>query len=81
MELGSIIAICTTIVATIAGVSTIISTIRYMKSENSKVLKKIEEGQENQTQLISEGLNKLSDDNIAIAKILERIESNTRKVG
>jgi len=38
MEIGSIIAICTTLVATIAGVSTIISTIRYMKSENSKAL-------------------------------------------
>jgi len=79
MEIGSIIAICTTIVATIAGVVTIMSTIRYMKSENSKVLKeqsnillKIEEGQ-------IQGFNKLSDDNVTIAKILERIESNTRK--
>jgi len=71
MDFGSIVAICTTIVATIAGVSTIMSTIRYMKSENSKVLKGIEKGQR-------EGLNKLSEDNVTIAKILERIESNTR---
>ena len=93
MELGSIIAICTTIVATIAGVATIISTIRYMKSENSKVLKeqaqmlkehsqillKIEEGQRGGFNKLSEGLNKLSEDNVVIAKILERIESNTGK--
>jgi len=79
MDIGSVIAICTTIVATIAGVATIMSTIRYMKSENSKVLKSIEEGQR-------KGFAKLSDDNRAIviasesiAKILERIESNTRK--
>jgi len=39
MDIGSIIAICTTIVATNAGVATIMSIIRYMKSENSKVLK------------------------------------------
>jgi len=62
MGLGSIIAICTTIVATTAGVATIMSTIRYMKSENSKILKEIEKGQ------------------VTIAKILERIVSNTRKV-
>ncbi|OHC01035.1 MAG: hypothetical protein A3G70_08320 [Planctomycetes bacterium RIFCSPLOWO2_12_FULL_39_13] len=77
MDFSSIVAVCTTIVATIAGVATIMSTIRYMKSENSKVLKeqaqillKIEEGQR-------EGFNKLSEDNVTIAKILERIESNT----
>lgn len=78
MELGIIITICTTIVATIAGVATIMSAIRYMKSENSKVLKeqaqillKIETGQR-------EGFNKLSDDNVTIAKILEHIEANTK---
>lgn len=61
MDIGVIIAICTTIVATTAGVATIMSTIRYMKSENSKILKEIEKGQ------------------VTIAKILERIESNTSK--
>lgn len=62
-----IIAICTTIVATIAGVATIISTIRYMKSENSKVLKE-------QSQILA----KIEEGNVTISKILERIESNTR---
>ncbi len=64
MELGAIIAICTTIIATIAGVATIMSTIRYMKSENSKVLKE-------QSQI----LVKIEEGNVIIAMILERIES------
>ena len=92
MDFSSIVAIGTTIVATIAGVATIMSTIRYMKSENSKVLKeqsqillehsqillKIEEGQIKIEERQRKGFNKLSEDNVAIAKILERIESNTR---
>lgn len=78
MDFGSIVAICTTIVATIAGVATIMSTIRYMKSENSKVLKDIEKGQREGFNKLSEDNKKLSEDNVAIAKILERIESNTR---
>jgi len=53
--------------------------IRDMKRENTKVLKRIEEGQEGQSRLITEGLSKLSEDNVTIAKILERIESNTIK--
>jgi hypothetical protein len=84
MDFGSIVAICTTIVATIAGVATIMSTIRYMKSENSKVLKeqsqvllKIEKGQREGFNKLSEDNKKLSEDNVTIAKILEHIESNT----
>ncbi len=98
MELGAIIAICTTIVATIAGVATIMSTIRYMKSQNSKELKNQSELLKGQTQILNEmkrennllltkieegqreGQNKLSEDNVTIAKILERIESNTSSV-
>lgn len=78
MDFGIIVVICTTIVATIAGVSTIISTIRYMKSENSKVLKDIAKGQR-------DGLSKLSEDNRAIieasksiAQILERIDNKVK---
>lgn len=78
MDFGTIVVICTTIVATIAGVATIISTIRYMKSENSKVLKDIAKGQR-------EGLSKLSEDNRAIieasksiAQILERINGKIK---
>lgn len=43
-----------------------------MKSENNKVLKSIEDGQERETVTIIKGQE-------AIAKILERIEGNTRK--
>ena len=82
MELGAIIAICTTIIATIAGVATIMSTIRYMKSENSKVLKeqsqilvKIEDGQEKGFAGMAKILAKIEEGNVTIAKILERIES------
>lgn len=114
MDMGSIIAICTTVVATIAGVATIISTIRYMKSENSKVLKeqakileniekrqgngferqenilmKIEEGQQKGFERLAEiqerigesqrkGFETLEQGQIVMAKILERIEGNTK---
>lgn len=78
MDIGSIATICTTVIVTVAGVATIIANIRYMKSENSKVLRrqeqillKIEEGQE-------KGFKALSEDSKVIAQILERIESNTR---
>lgn len=82
IESGAIIALCTTIIAPIAGVATIMSTIRYMKSENSKVLKeqsqilvKIEDGQEKRFAGMAKILAKIEEGNVIIAKVFERIES------
>lgn len=56
--------------------------IRDMKRENTKVLKRIEQGQERgftkMAEIQEQGFKALSNDSAQIAKILERIDSNTR---
>ncbi len=78
MDIASIATICTTIVATTAGVATIIANIRYLESENSRVLKEIAKDQREGFKVLS-GDSKSIEKSLEIqTKILERIEGNTR---
>jgi len=71
--------ICTTIVATIAGVVTIVWFIRDMRKENSKVLKrqedilvKIEEGQRKGFEMLSKDLKLIQKSLEIQTKILDK---------
>jgi len=77
--------ICTTIVATIAGVVTIVWFIRDMRKENSKVLKrqedilvKIEEGQRKGFEMLSKDLKLIQKSLEIQTKILDKIQSKIK---
>lgn len=60
------------------GIVTIVWFIKDSRKENSKVLKDIEKGQREGFQTLSNDLKILSEGQQTMAKILERIEANTR---